>query len=707
MTIGEKFKDEVQARKNEALLRLNHFAIDLAMLSSEDNLEIFIARRIKEISGAEVAIFSEYNPENKSTSVKAIEMEPGLLKKAVDLFGKQIQNIHSVVTDDIYREMTTELVGMRKSLHEMSFGAISQKASASVQALLKVDRYIGLAYVIEGKLYGTSVLAMRKNQPDLPREILENFVSLVSVSLRRKKAELDVKESETKFREIINQINDGIIVIDKNGKIVIWNKGAENILGLKAEDTVNRPMADIQYTLAPPELKDKARIEKLINNIISNKSPEIFNRSVKNKIVSSGSGNLIDLQQILFPINLGGYRLFCSVFRDITENMRAEEDLKAKDALLQTMYEHNSIATFIIKVIGYDKYEFESVNKIFEQFFDVKNEDLAGKKAMEVERIFGVETIKYVFTVFETCVRTREIHESEFEIPLPNGKKDWWLSRVTPLIDSNGSVYKLIGSSLKITDRKKAEKDLKNKIHELAVLNEELEQFAFANQELNQFAYTASHQLQEPIRTISNFTQIVKEDYGNILDENAHAYLNTIKDASIRMGLLVNTLMEFSRLGRNKKLTYVDCNQLINNVITGLDYMITSSDAKIEVSEMPGLYLYENEMSQLFQNLISNAIKFRIKGTQPKIRVSSEKIDGKWKFSISDNGIGIDPVHFDRIFDIFQRLHTSEEEYEGKGIGLTYCKKIVQLHLGEIWVNSRVGQGSTFNFTIPILNTGT
>ena len=163
----------------------------------------------------------------------------------------------------------------------------------------------------------------------------------------------------------------------------------------------------------------------------------------------------------------------------------------------------------------------------------------------------------------------------------------------------------------------------------------------------------------------------------------------------------MDTLIEYSQLGRNKKMMYTDCNQLIMTVLSDLEYMISESGAVFEVEEMPVINIFEVEIRQLFKNLISNAIKFRHKDSYPKIRIRSEKQEGMFQFSVSDNGIGIDTVHFEKIFDIFQRLHINEDEYEGKGIGLAYCKKIVQIHHGEIWVGSKPGEGSTFYFTIP------
>jgi light-regulated signal transduction histidine kinase (bacteriophytochrome) len=197
--------------------------------------------------------------------------------------------------------------------------------------------------------------------------------------------------------------------------------------------------------------------------------------------------------------------------------------------------------------------------------------------------------------------------------------------------------------------------------------------------------------------------KVFEEDYADLLDENGRKYLHSVNVATKRMSLLIKSLLDFSRMCRNIKLTFVDCKILIDEVIADLETMIKTSKAVIEVTQMPKLNLYETEMRQVFQNLISNAIKFQKANVQLKIQIRSEKITDKWKFSVSDNGIGIAPAHFERIFDIFQRLHTNEEEYEGSGIGLAICKKIVQLHQGEIWVESVIGQGATFYFTIPNL----
>ena len=680
--------EDVLASQNLALTQLNHFAVELAMLSAEDNMEAFISRRIKEISGAMVTIFSEYNPETRTSKVSHVELGHLLIKKVVSILGRQIYEVQSLVSDEMYNEITTELVGRRKTLYEMAMGAIPQKVADSIQTLLGIDRFIGLAYVVEGRLYGTSVLAMRSGTPDPQKEILESLVSLVAVSLRRKMAEQALRESEEKYKTLFKLIPDIVYIIDKkSGRIEDVNDKAIDKYGYSYSE-----FTGLRHTDVSEEPEETAKSSENIS-----KYANIPLRYHKRK-----DGTVFPIEITGSTFKVKGSTKIIAVARDITRRQKSAESLKEKDELLQTIYDQNSIATFIVKVLGNGKYEYEGINKTYEALFGISNEAIAGKSPDEMEYFFGPESIKYAYSVYNTCVETKRIHESEFEANLTNGINDWLMTRISPLIDENGNVYKLIGSAIKITETKKTEKELKSKNIELAKLNEELEKFAYANQELSQFAYTASHQLQEPVRTISNYLHIIAEDYPQLLDENSIRYFDAIENAAKRMGFLINSLLEFSRLGRNKKLVHVSIKTIIDNVLADLQYLITSANALIEVSEMPELELYENEIHQLFQNLINNAIKFHAKGNRPVIKIFSEKLEGKWRFAVQDNGIGIHSDHFSRIFDIFQRLHINEEVYEGKGIGLAYCKKIVQLHLGEIWVTSEPGMGSTFNFTIPV-----
>ncbi|MCK4919559.1 MAG: PAS domain-containing protein, partial [Bacteroidales bacterium] len=209
--------EEALAQNNNSLNKLNHFALELSKLSSNDNLEAFIAKQIKEITGAKLALFSEYNSADRTITNKHIEGKDGLIKKVINLLGTKTQNIQSIVSEEIYKEMTNELIGVRRTLHEMSFGAVSRPVGAAIQAFLKVDRFIGLAYLIEGELYGTSVLAMGKGQPDPQKEILENFIHLASVSLRRKQADIALLESERKYITTLSVLPDMLFYLNNKG----------------------------------------------------------------------------------------------------------------------------------------------------------------------------------------------------------------------------------------------------------------------------------------------------------------------------------------------------------------------------------------------------------------------------------------------------------------------------------------------------------
>jgi len=224
------------------------------------------------------------------------------------------------------------------------------------------------------------------------------------------------------------------------------------------------------------------------------------------------------------------------------------------------------------------------------------------------------------------------------------------------------------------------------------------------NIELEQFAYVASHDLQEPLRTVSGFVELLKRHYKNETDENVIKYINYITDASDRMRRLVHDLLDYSRLGRERILEPIDCNKVVQEVLCDLAMAIQESKAVINTDRLPVISGYTTEMKQLFQNLLSNSLKFRKPGERPVINISVIPREENWQFSVTDNGIGIDEKYWDRIFVIFQRLHT-KNEYEGTGIGLAHCKKITELHSGKIWVNSIPGEGSTFIFTIKKRNT--
>jgi len=238
---------------------------------------------------------------------------------------------------------------------------------------------------------------------------------------------------------------------------------------------------------------------------------------------------------------------------------------------------------------------------------------------------------------------------------------------------------------------------LQERDRELEARTEELER---SNEELEQFAYIASHDLQEPLRMISSYTQLLAKRYKDQLDGDANEFINYAVDGANRMQVLINDLLSYSRVGtKGEDFSHVDLNSVLEAVKANLKGVIEETGAVIKYSKLPTVMADNSQMIQLFQNLIGNAVKFRREGVTPEIEITSKKEGNLFRFVVKDNGIGIDKKYLDRIFVIFQRLHT-KEEFPGTGIGLAICKKIVERHGGEISVESAEGKGSDFTFTL-------
>jgi signal transduction histidine kinase len=240
-------------------------------------------------------------------------------------------------------------------------------------------------------------------------------------------------------------------------------------------------------------------------------------------------------------------------------------------------------------------------------------------------------------------------------------------------------------------ERRNAEKALADKVEELARSNKELEEFA----------YIASHDLQEPLRMVASYTELLGERYRGKLDDKADRYIGYAVDGARRMQRLINDLLAYARVGSQAKpLLPTDSAAVLEMVVAGLQKVMESSEAKVEHADLPGVQADDVQLGQVFQNLIANAIKFRQSERPPRIRVSAESEGDMVRFSVADNGIGMEKEMTGRIFQMFQRLHT-REEYEGTGIGLAVAKKVVERHGGRIWFDSVAGEGTTFHFTLP------
>jgi light-regulated signal transduction histidine kinase (bacteriophytochrome) len=303
------------------------------------------------------------------------------------------------------------------------------------------------------------------------------------------------------------------------------------------------------------------------------------------------------------------------------------------------------------------------------------------------------ENAKKLFQAFNKVYRTGEPRrECDWEIIRKDGTKRYIEASVSLQKDPSGKPIGFRGIIRDITERKRAEEALKEKTEELAR----------SNQDLEQFAYVASHDLQEPLRMVTSYVQLLSQRYKDKLDSDAGEFIGFAVDGAIRMWKLINDLLTYSRVGtRGKELESTDCEAVLNQSLNNLKVAIEEKGAVVTHDPLPTVMADNLQMGQLFQNLIGNAIKFR--GNEPpRIHVSASRKGNVWTFSVGDNGIGIAPEYAERIFIIFQRLH-GRKEYDGTGIGLAICKRIVERHGGRIWAESEVGKGATFYFTLPAI----
>lgn len=479
-----------------------------------------------------------------------------------------------------------------------------------------------------------------------------------------------IKYTELTFQLIVESSPNAIILVNKEGKIAYINSQTEKLFGYGRAELIGQTVEQLipqRYSGHHPGFRD-----------MFFKAPAVRSMGAGRELFASRKdGSEFPIEIGLNPvITVDGTLVLASII-DITERKKAEERFRlvvesAPNAMI--LINHEGIITL--------------VNNQTEILFGYSRNELIGNK---LEMLIPKRFRDHHPTHREGFFRKPQTRSMGAGRDLFAKKKDGTEIQVeiglNPIETTEGQV--VLASIIDITERKLQELTIKKQV-ELEIKNKELEQFA----------YVASHDLQEPLRTVSNYMQVIEEDYANrVLDEQALKYIHSVNNATTRMSMLIKALLDFSRLGNNRRLVNTDCNQLVKEVVADLQTVIKISGAKIRVADLPSINLYETEIRQLFQNLITNAVKFCRKGVDPEVWIEAEKTKDKWKFSIRDNGIGIDQAHFSRIFEIFQRLHISEE-YEGNGIGLANCKKIVELHEGEIRVESTVGQGSTFTFTI-------
>lgn len=379
----------------------------------------------------------------------------------------------------------------------------------------------------------------------------------------------------------------------------------------------------------------------------------------------------------------------------LTEEVAARQ--KMADALARERYLVDSLMDTVPDHIYFKDREsrFLRINKSMARLFKLESPDEAvGKTDFD---FFTSEHAQHAFDDEQHILRTGEsLVGREEKETWPDGRVTWASSTKQALRGPDGRIIGTFGISRDITERKRTEQQLADKTDELERSNTELEQFA----------YVASHDLQEPLRMVASYTQLLGRRYKGKLDSDADEFIRYAVEGATRMQVLINDLLAYSRVGtRGKPFTPTNCHEVLGRTLANLKIAFEETGARLTHDPLPTVMADPTQLTQLFQNLITNALKFRSPGIPPEIHIAVTSPAPAhqpchWAFAIRDNGIGIEPKYFERIFVLFQRLHT-REQYPGTGIGLAVCKKIVERHGGVMWVESKPGAGSTFHFTLP------
>ncbi len=368
---------------------------------------------------------------------------------------------------------------------------------------------------------------------------------------------------------------------------------------------------------------------------------------------------------------------------ELKGEIAARQAIEEKVLRLSQAVEQSSAVIVITDLKG----NIEYVNPAFEKVTGYTAQEAKGQNPRILKA--GDYGPAFYKNLWDT-ITAGKVWRGEFHNKTKSGELIWEAACISPIQDEKGNITAFVAVKEDTTERR-------NKEDNLRIVTKDLER---SNKELEQFAYVASHDLQEPLRMVASYTQLLERRYNDLIDEKGKQYISYAINGAQRMQQLINDLLMFSRVGtKGKEFKETDMNSVYQQAITNLEVAIKENNAQIVCDSLPTILGDEVQLIQLFQNLIGNAIKFHGE-VVPHIQVHVQAREKDWLFSTSDNGIGLDEKYKDRIFIIFQRLHT-REEYQGTGIGLAVCKKIVERHEGQIWVESKLGKGATFYFIIP------
>ena len=486
----------------------------------------------------------------------------------------------------------------------------------------------------------------------------------------RKHAEEALRRQTDLFATLVEHIPDIVSRLDRELRFLYISPAVTAITGRPAHEYIGKPRTN--EGIHPEFAKVREQLSRKVFETGQDQSLEF-------PIQTPAGERLLECRFIPEFAPNGSVESLMTLTRDVTERKRVEEALRQNEERWRFMAESMPQKIFTATPTGALDY----VNRQWTDFTGLSFEQIRDRVWTQlVHPDDAGETVRLWNQSLETGEPLRCVHR----FLRGDGAYRWHLSRAHAMRDSNAQIVMWIGSNTDIHEEKEIETQLRR-----------------ANADLEQFAYSASHDLQEPIRNVSAYSQLLAQRYSNLLDERARQYLQFITSGAHRMQMLVKDLLAYatSASTEEKPGEETDASSALSTALSNLSEVIRETEAEISCDALPAVRVQEAQLVQLFQNLAGNAIKYRRDGEAPRIQVKAQRKDAHWLFEVVDNGIGIDPQYREKVFGIFKRLH-DQTRYSGTGMGLAICKRIVERNGGRIWVESDgLGKGSTFFFTLP------
>jgi PAS domain S-box-containing protein len=512
------------------------------------------------------------------------------------------------------------------------------------------------------------------------RGVILDITELKKADLALHKAQEELRQHATMF----DAAHDAIMTLDPAGTITYWNRGAERLYGWTTQEAEGQNANALLRTRFP-ESREVLWPKLMESELWEGELIHVTRDGVEVTVASSWT---------LMKDEKGNASAILEISSDITERKKADLALAESEATLRTTFATMADGIVITEL---DE-KVTDCNEAILRLTQRSREEILGKPFKDLIAPEFRSVIADVCKLLVGSVLVFNVPGSEkkgtiradSQLLRKNRERVDIETNISLVENSAGQPAAFLIVARDVTERKQMEWKLDSSLADLQR----------SNAELQQFAYVTSHDLQEPLRMITSYIQIIEEDYKGKLDADADQYIAFAVEGAKRMHTLINDLLAYSRVGtRGEPFTPISLNSVLSSATANLEIAIEEGHAVVTHDRLPTVLGDESQLIQLFQNLLGNAIKFRSDAT-PRIHVGVEKTKDEWVFSVRDNGIGIDMKYAERIFAVFQRLH-AREEYPGTGIGLAVVKKIVERHGGRVWVESEPGNGSTFYFTLP------